>query len=427
MFGYDWFGFILVFVFGLIICVAAVSSQFPKRVRQILMFGFIVHAFGSIVRFIVLYGYYDGGDAGRYYRYGLKYARMLWSLDFSIFEPAHMELSRWWGTQTTMWISGLVITFIGPSKTGGFLFFGILAFIALALFCKVFEKNFPNSDLKKYMAWLLFWPSLWFWPSSIGKDALVLLATALVIYGFTRKTSGIKWGSLVLGIALAGIIRPQVAGILIVSVGVAHWISPGRQWGAVHYFQGLLLLIVLSLVVRHGLSSVGIEEFDIDDFQGYVEHVSQQSSVGGSAIGTPGFTALGIPLAIVNILFRPFPWESGNPLSAAASLEMVVFWSLIFLRRRRIIALAAQWRTHKLLRLAVPLTFLYVIALGMAAGNLGIIARQRIHVMPLLFIWLEAIPVQLDRKIKRSPTRLKEIRYIPATIGGNKTGDIQQN
>jgi hypothetical protein len=63
----------------------------------------------------------------------------------------------------------------------------------------------------------------------------------------------------------------------------------------------------------------------------------------------------------------------------------------------------------------------------MAAGNLGIIARQRIHVMPLLFIWLEAIPVLRDQKSKRSPTRLKEIQYIPSTIGVNKTGDIQQN
>ena len=273
------------------------------------------------------------------------------------------------------------------------------------MFCKAFEKNFPGAELKKYAAWLLFWPSLWFWPSSIGKDALILLATALVVYGFAARQSKIKWFALVLGLALAAIIRPQVAGILVVSVGVAHWISPGKQWSGIRYFQGFLILVVLLLVLRHGLSSVGIDQFDVDDFRGYLEAVSRHSSEGQSAIGTPGLSLIGIPLAVVNILFRPFPWEALNPLAAAASLEMIVFWSVFLVRRKRIGALAAQWRLNKLLRLALPLTILYVIALGLAAGNLGIIARQRIHVMPLLFIWLEGVPV-LERRPEIVPARV---------------------
>jgi hypothetical protein len=422
---YNWLGFVVVFVFSLLFASAGVATQFTKRFRQLFILGFFVHVFGTLVRYGVLYGYYDGGDAGRYYFYGLKYARMIWAGNFSIFDPIHMELPRWWGTQTTMWIAGFILTCIGPSKLGGFLFFSMIAFGSIALFSKAFEKNFPNSSLKKYATWLLFWPSLWFWPSSIGKDALVLLATALVVYGYTRKREAIKWGTLVAGLILVAVIRPQVAGILVVSVGVAHWISPGKRWGTVHYVQGFLLLVILGLVVRYGLTSVGIDEFDLDDFQGYVETISEQSAEGESVIEAPGLTVWGAPLAIVNILFRPFPWEATNPMAAAACLEMGFFWAMVIVRRHRIIALVAQWRSHKLLRLGVPLTFLYIIALGMAAGNLGIIARQRIHVMPLLFIWLEAIPVQLQPKKKRfaRPTEMR----IPIPPPANATIQIKRD
>jgi hypothetical protein len=141
-------------------------------------------------------------------------------------------------------------------------------------------------------------------------------------------------------------------------------------------------------------------ELDIDDVRDYIGSANTRSTRGGSAIQTPGLSVTGLPLAVVNILFRPFPWEAGSILSAAACMEMSLFWVMVVIRRRRILQTILQWRSIKLLRVAVPLTVLYVVLLGLAIGNLGIIARQRIHVMPLLLIWLEALPVSVLQRRK---------------------------
>jgi len=51
--------------------------------------------------------------------------------------------------------------------------------------------------------------------------------------------------------------------------------------------------------------------------------------------------------------------------------------------------------------------------LGVAVGNLGIIARQRVHIMPLLFIWLEAVPQTVLIR------RLRFIRQLPGQVAGH--------
>lgn len=389
---YEWFGFFLVFAFGFMLTVGPIAGRFPKMVGRLLIAGILMRVVGSLVRFWVLYGYYNGGDAGRYYKAGLYYSNLIWQLDFSFFDAPLWGSGQWWGTQTVMLITGFVVSVIGPTKHGGFLFFSILSFCGLLLFAKAFQKNFPESSIQGYLAWLLFFPSLWFWPSSLGKDALILLATGLVVYGYTAKGNRMGWIAFISGIALAGMIRPHVAGVMVVAVAVAHWVSPAKKWSALHFAQGILIIGVLAVVLRQSFSNLGIEAGDFGELRSYLGSISERTTEGGSAIGTPSGMGA-IPLAVINILFRPFPWEAGSILAAAASAEMIFFWSAVFLKRQRVWALMRNWRSSRLLRLVVPLTILYVLMLGMAIGNLGIIARQRIHVMPLLIIWLHATPV----------------------------------
>jgi hypothetical protein len=401
---YDWIGFFIVLIVALVITAGPIAHRFPKRLEGILIVGLLAHAAGSIVRYMVLYLVYDGGDAGRYYRMGLTYAEFLWRLDFTFLDPYYWEYAKLLGTQATIFISSFVLTFIGPTIRGEFLAFALLSFFGLILFCKAFYTNFPQSDLVSYARFLLLWPSLWFWPGSVGKDSLILLATALVVYGYSVKRTRVQWFTLILGLTLAGLVRPPVAGIMVVSLAIAHWISPWKKWTAAHFIQGVLILVLLGTVLTRVMGSMGMEEIDMDSLKTYVEKMNTKSTGGGSHIGAPSMGITGVPVAIINILFRPFPWEATSIFAAAASAELLLFWTLIFIRRKRVIALAVQWRTTRLLRLGVPLTILYVVALGMAAGNLGLIARQRIHILPLLLIWLEARPFPL-----------KEVSRVPAT------------
>jgi hypothetical protein len=181
---YEWPGYFLVLVVGFLVAAGPLSYFFPKRLRNLILLAFVVRAAGTLLRHWVIFDYYDGGDAILYYQIGESYADMIWSFDFSFLSPSQWLYDRWWGTQGVLLISGFILTLIGPTVRGEFLLMSTLSLGGLLLYCKTFQRNLPNSDLKQYAAWILLWPSLWFWTSSIGKDAIILFASALAIYGY---------------------------------------------------------------------------------------------------------------------------------------------------------------------------------------------------------------------------------------------------
>jgi hypothetical protein len=109
-------------------------------------------------------------------------------------------------------------------------------------------------------------------------------------------------------------------------------------------------------------------------------------------VGAVEIGIAGVPLAAINVLFRPFPWEADNIMVLVSSLEILGFWCIAWLRRKRLLASLRHWRTDPLLRLSLPFILVYSIALGMMMSNMGIIARQRVFLFPFLFLLLEAAP-----------------------------------
>ena len=63
------------------------------------------------------------------------------------------------------------------------------------------------------------------------------------------------------------------------------------------------------------------------------------------------------------------------------------------------------WQQNRLLRFAIPFTFLYVLMIGLTFQNVGIIARQRALVMPMLLLMFVAAPGQGAQSIVRPRPR----------------------
>ena len=71
------------------------------------------------------------------------------------------------------WFTGVVYYLFGRDVTTGFIVFGILAFAGSYLWYRAGCIAVPFLNRKLFMALMMFAPSLAFWPSAIGKEALM--------------------------------------------------------------------------------------------------------------------------------------------------------------------------------------------------------------------------------------------------------------
>ena len=117
-------------------------------------------------------------------------------------------------------------------------------------------------------------------------------------------------------------------------------------------------------------------------------------------------------MAVVNVLFRPFPWEADNAMMLLSSAEIAGLWLLLWWRRRNVMAALRQWHSSRFVALTLAFIMFYTVALGMMLSNLAIIARQRIFLFPFLFLLMEAVPAAARVRAARAAGRA-----VPARRG----------
>lgn len=389
----NWVGFV-----GLITLVAAAAvivahSRWDPRLRRLLCWGLWLRVAGAIGYFALVTAVYGSGDYRLYFNRGLEFAEATWAGDFAVYVPPDGWVSsRWWGTHFIVSVSGLLLTVIGPTMLGGFLVFSLLAFAGLLGFGAAAYRSHPAGVAGNYLRWVVLFPSLWFWPSAMGKEAVILLGIGLCVLGYVGRNSRIGWMPLLLGVLVVSAVRPQVTMVLLVSMVIAQWVSRVQQWTFATTIQGVVILGLSLAGLSMTAEQLGIEPFDVWEVTGYMESRAAHAAVGGSAIAGSGVGWSSVPSAFFTTLFRPLPWEAQTITGFLSCLEMVIFWSIVYVRRRDMARGLRHWRADALTRLALPFIFLYSASLGMVLINLGIIARQRIFIFPFLFALLEGVP-----------------------------------
>jgi hypothetical protein len=381
------------FLIALMIMAVAVlgSTRVPKSIKQLVIIGLLLRFAGAAARYLVLQRYYKGhGDSVGYYNIGVLYAQHFKQMDFS---PLTDIRGTWWGTQFVRFVSGFVLSVIGPSIHVEFVVFALFGFVGVVGFAIAFYRKYPWSASYWYFAWIFLFPSLWFWPSSVGKESLILMGLGLAVAGFAGRRDRINWILLLGGLFVVFAARPQVAGILLASLVLAQWFGFKGAWTPGRITQGVLLLIVGIVGISHSMRSVGIEEFDTEGIQSYAaDDPARRAGSGprGTSVESVNLGLRGAPVAIANVLFRPFPWEATNPMVLLSSFEILGLWLIVCFRHRQLFAALKSWRSDRLVRLAMAFILLYSIPLGMMLVNVGIIARQRIFLFPFMFLLLEA-------------------------------------
>jgi hypothetical protein len=360
----------------------------PLHFQVLLMLGLIARIVGAAARYVTVTQVYERGDALAYYSKGLEYANRLAELDLSIFEAAERGAKTWWGTQFVEYVSGFVLLLIGPSLQAEFLVFAIFPFIGLILAVKTVHANYTPEAGKRYAYLVFFAPSLCFWPSSVGKESLMLLAIGLILYGYAGARTRIQWVPLGAGLLLAFVIRPHVSALIAIALGFTQVLRPNTIYNPRELLKTFVLGVLAILVVFSTLNELGVQ--DAQEAQELFDHRAGKTTQGGSAFERTEVGVMAIPIAFINMLFRPFFFESSSAVVLLAALEVLLFWLIVFLFRRTVLFSLLSFRTDRLLRLAAPLTFLFCLIFGLAFGNAGIIARQRVAILPSLFLFLVA-------------------------------------
>ena len=390
---YDILGFVVLTILALVFAQMRGNRGGVWYLPSILVLGVFLRALGSTVRYEIIIRVYGGtGDARSYYYDG----QHLSSRTGGLLTLDYWFDGRWWGTDFITRISGLITTLIGPTIRGEFLLFSLFGFLGLVAMAIAFHNVQPGKEAANFahLAWI--WPSLWFWPSSVGKEALLVLAIGLAVLGYAGKQSKMSLLPYVAGMALAFSIRPHVAAVLAAATAVAYWLGTWKGWSFRRAVEGIAMLAVASVAIFQMQSQLGFDA-DLEGIQDFVSHTAGQTLSGGSKIQPATLGPAGIPVAFMNVWMRPFPWEAHNMTALVASGEIVLLWALIFYRRKAVWMALRFWRQHRLLQFALPFLFFYTMMIGLAFANLGIIARQRAPIFPFMLMLITVVPATWEK------------------------------
>lgn len=388
-------GLILSLLVVVVILIA--KLRLPGIVKLMIVAGLFLRLIGAGVRHAM------AADAHVYFQWGVRYAEFFSRLDLQpLVDSALWRGATWYGTNFVAYPAGFLVALVGPNWHATFIGFTLIAFGGIAAFALAYRRAFPREPYTRYWAWLLLFPSLWFWPSSIGKEAIMMFGLGLATLGFAGRNRRPNIPLMALGLFFVFAIRPQVVAVFLLAVLLAYSLN-FRNWTIARSLRtGGILAVGLGaiwfMMVHSEIGSV-----EVGEVVEYVDENASRNQYGGSSIQGVGASPTDVPLAVKNVLFRPFIWEAHNATALLAALELLVMWGLIFSGRHRLLMLARSWRQDRMLRFAVVFALVYIVALGMNLSNMGLLARQRVLVFPFLFLIFEAAWIHGPSRWLRRP------------------------
>jgi hypothetical protein len=418
--------------------IVAVTRRDEAPLTRLILVAFGLKMLSSFVRYFFTVDVYGTGDALRYDKVGAEIANGFHAgtLRASDLVPTST------GTPFLEDVTGLLYTLMGPSRLGGFLVFSWLSFFGLFLFHRAALRGTPEGDQRRYALLVLFLPSLLFWPSSIGKEGLMMLALGACAYGAARvlERQAAGWLPLAGGLGLAYMIRPHVPVVVLAALAVAFVFRRGGRRAPVFGPAARLVVVGVLMVAMAFLLSQAVERFVPRDVA-YVDEAAQNN--GGTSDGaaqtstldgvgqlldraTAGTeegdslidrplpnSPLDYPGAAFTVLFRPTLIEISSVTIAFAALETTAVLALFVLSWRRLRNIPTMAFQRPYVLFCIVYTGVFTFAWS-SFSNLGALSRQRVQVWPFVLILL-ALPLVVEKASTRRKVAAVGSRMRPAS------------
>lgn len=395
--------FILVPVIFLLDLAAIVAlSRRDGFQRQTMIMGLLLKLAAVGTYLAVSFQYYGGAaDIAIYHGSASVLAQQFSAGNFQLPTPLT-------GTNFVEVIGGIFYWFFGVSLPSISVAFASAAYWGQYLAYRSFCTAFPACDRRIAGIVLFATPSIVFWNAALGKDALAALFVNLVVYGFALSTSKVGFRAytfMAAGAVGMLMIRPHIAAMLAIA-GLVPFVfgrTRGGISGAAIKIAMIPVLIVGALYVLNGAKDF-VELRDVSDTSKVMQRVATSNVIAsqGSTFGANQSVAARAVFAPF-LPFRPFPWEAHSLLSDVAAIEGFVLLVFTVRRLRRLRSLLSAWRTVPMIGFLAVYCIFFMVAFAGAMTNFGLMARERVMMMPMFLLLLLA-----DGRL------LQRVRTVPA-------------
>ena len=303
------------------------------------------------------------------------------------------DLENMWGTQLIVSVTACLFKLIGPSFIAAMIVFSIISFWGQYLYYLTFRIKFPRANLRFAALGLFMWPSMIFWPSELGKDALMLFLLGLSSYCMAKLTwrkTPTMFILLAVGVLGSFLIRPHIATLLIISI-VASLCLKRPIAGTSSAYRKVITITLLSFfsILMVYLCAQFLQLSNIVEARAHMEASVQSNQLDGSGFDPGKNLASRIFLAPL-LLVRPFPWEINGIAAALTSAEGILLLALVFYQRKRLGIVLKTAKVSGFLVFMLWFVSLNVLLLGIGSSNFGLLARQRVMVLPMIIMMLSA-------------------------------------
>jgi hypothetical protein len=357
---------------------------------RLLILGVIVKLIGSGLRYRT---FGDSGDASVYDKIGSRYAAF-WLHKPGALVPKVEALRK---SGFMRWFTGVVYYLFGSDMVAGYFVFGLIAFVGSYLWYRAAVEALPSLDRRLFLILVMFAPSIAFWPSSIGKEALMQFGIGSTALGTAHLLHNRVIRGLIVALPGAWImwmVRPHLLALVTLAAAAAYAAGRTRRRGAesASLFKPIGLVIVGFLVVftvSQGAKSLGLPSLSLESVQAELDKTTESTQQGSARFSNGGnsLSPLHLPQGAMTVLLRPFPWEVSTGLQILASLEGVALMGFIVYRRSSVAMSLRQIRSSPFLFYCWTLTLLYAVSFQ-AFANFGLLVRQRSLVLPALYVLL---------------------------------------
>lgn len=279
-----------------------------------------------------------------------------------------------------------------------------LSFMGLFWIFRFFNSQLIN---KRWVIFtiLFFIPSIAFWTSGILKESLIVFAIGLLLncgsFALRKRNPIMRTIMVILSLLILYNIKAFAFFVIIPPALAFIWnhFKPSKRT-IIPYF--IMFFLAFSFASESNkILKTGIFDLLLEKQIGFTDLAIEDNS--NSIISpiifypTAQSVALNSPIALINSIFRPMPWEAKNIQMFASSIENLVFFLLIIVI---IIFPNKNIESPNIFLFGLSFSLAYIIVIGLSTPVLGAISRYRVPALIFLLASLiQLIDIERIKKI----------------------------